>query len=208
MAGELDGKCGTCSFFQRWEDGAGKVGSGSCRFWKAERRETGTCESHKPVGSSWGTWKQENAPVPIPGRRKVERDEAEDTRPPLPQEVDLGMDQQEFRRVLRQVLQEELGLADVALGERWRGGEIVLQPGKKDTAEKRIPMDAFFHKIVMLRDKLRVLEQKVNSSALKDDEKVALQQYITGCYGSLTTFNVLFKEKDDQFVGAKGSSGD
>ncbi|MCB9604424.1 MAG: hypothetical protein H6720_29225, partial [Sandaracinus sp.] len=112
-------------------------------------------------------------------------------------------DQQEFRQVLREVLFEELGVGDVAIGERWAGGEIVLKPGRDGTQEKSIPLDVFFKKIVMLRDKLRVLEQKLNSSKLTDDEKVQMQQYITGCYGTLTTFNVLFRDKDDYFVGQK-----
>ncbi len=114
------------------------------------------------------------------------------------------MDANEFRRVLRQVIQEELGVSAVALGGRWQGGEMVLKPGKEGTAEKRVPLEAFFHKIVMIRDKLRVLEQKINGNPkLEDDEKVQLQQYITQCYGTLTTFNVLFAEKGDGFVGQK-----
>lgn len=112
------------------------------------------------------------------------------------------MDQDEFRRVLRQVIQEELGMSDTPLGDRWRGGELVLSPGKKDTQEKRVPIDGFFHKIVMIRDKLRVLEQKVNSAkGLADDEKVQMHQYITACYGTLTTFNVLFRDREDGFTG-------
>jgi hypothetical protein len=113
------------------------------------------------------------------------------------------MDIREFRRVLREVLSEELGLGDTELGARWEGGELILKPGKPGTTEKRIPLDAFFHKIVMVRDKLRVLEQKVNGhEALTDADKVQLQQYITACYGSLTTFNVLFGKREDWFVGA------
>ena len=113
------------------------------------------------------------------------------------------MDIGDFRRVLREVLSEELGLGDAELGNRWEGGEIIIKPGKAGTAEKRVPLDAFFHKIVMVRDKLRVLEQKLNSHPdLSDADKVQLQAYITGCYGSLTTFNVLFADRKDWFVGA------
>ena len=115
------------------------------------------------------------------------------------------MDQAEFRRVLTEVLREELGVGDATLGDRWRGGEVVLVPGKKETQEKRVPIDALFNKIVMIRDKLRVLEQKVNGSAsLAADEKLQLQQYVTACYGSLTTFNVLFRDDDDRFRGQGG----
>lgn len=122
---------------------------------------------------------------------------------PLPKEIDIDMDIDEFRRVLREVLAEELGVGKAPMGARWEGGDIVLRPGKKDTAEKIIPLDAFFHKIVMLRDKLRVLEQKINGhDVLSDADKVQLQAYITGCYGTLTTFNVLFADRDDGFRGA------
>jgi len=114
------------------------------------------------------------------------------------------MDQETFRQVLREVLLDELGVRDVELGDRWNNGELVLVPGKEGTQEKRIPLDVFFKKIVMVRDKLRVLEQKVNGNKnLSDEEKVQLQQYITGCYGSLTSFNVLFKRKEDQFAGQR-----
>ncbi len=114
------------------------------------------------------------------------------------------MDQETFRQVLREVLLDELGVRDVELGDRWNDGELVLIPGKEGTQEKRIPLDVFFKKIVMVRDKLRVLEQKINGNKrLSDEEKVQLQQYITGCYGSLTSFNVLFKRKEDQFAGQK-----
>ena len=107
---------------------------------------------------------------------------------------------------LRRVIREELGVADVEIGERWAGGEVVIRPGRPGLREKTIPVEAFFHKIVMVRDRLRVLEQKLNSSPkLSDAEKVELQGYITKVYGSLTTFNVLFADRDDWFVGEKGS---
>ena len=94
----------------------------------------------------------------------------------------------------------------VPLGERWQGGKFILQPADNTLKPKEIPIEDFFHKIVMLRDRLRVLEQNINSSKnLSDKEKVNLQQYITRCYGSLTTFNVLFKNKEQWFVGDKGA---
>lgn len=93
----------------------------------------------------------------------------------------------------------------VLMGGKWTGGRMLLIPGEAGLKEKEIPIEAFFHKIVMLRDRLRVLEAKVNASNLTDEEKVELQQYVTRCYGSLTTFNVLFKNKDDQFIGEKGA---
>jgi hypothetical protein len=93
----------------------------------------------------------------------------------------------------------------VPLGDRWKGGVMLLQPADKSLKPKEIPVEDFFHKVVMLRDRLRVLEQNINSNKkLSDEEKVNIQQYITRCYGSLTTFNVLFKNKEQWFVGDKG----
>ena len=92
----------------------------------------------------------------------------------------------------------------VPLGDKWLGGMMVLQTADKSLKPKEIPIEDFFHKIVMLRDRLRVLEQNINShKKLNDEEKVNIQQYITRCYGSLTTFNVLFKNKEQYFVGDK-----
>jgi hypothetical protein len=94
----------------------------------------------------------------------------------------------------------------VPLGDKWIGGIMLLQTADKTLKPKEIPIDDFFHKIVMLRDRLRVLEQNINShKKLTDEEKVNIQQYITRCYGSLTTFNVLFKNKEQWFIGDKGS---
>jgi DUF438 domain-containing protein len=94
----------------------------------------------------------------------------------------------------------------VQLGDKWLGGTILLQTADKTLKPKEIPIEDFFHKIVMLRDRLRVLEQNINSNKkLSDEEKVNIQQYITRCYGSLTTFNVLFKNKEQWFVGEKGN---
>lgn len=94
---------------------------------------------------------------------------------------------------------------EIPLGDRWKGGKMILYPGEADLKEKEIPIETFFHKIVMVRDRLRVMEQRVNSSKLSDEEKINLQQYITRIYGSLTTFNVLFQYKDDHFVGERSN---
>jgi len=91
----------------------------------------------------------------------------------------------------------------VELGDKWDGGVIILKPKDDSLKSKEIPIDGFFHKIVMIRDRIRVMEQRINSSKLTDEEKVNLQQYITRIYGSLTTFNVMFKYKEDHFVGDK-----
>ncbi|MBK9152050.1 MAG: hypothetical protein IPM26_14150 [Saprospiraceae bacterium] len=93
----------------------------------------------------------------------------------------------------------------VPLGDKWKNGLMILKPEDEALKPKEIPIDTFFHKIVMVRDRLRVMEQRINSSALSDEDKVNLQQYITRIYGSLTTFNVLFKYKEHQFVGEKSS---
>lgn len=95
----------------------------------------------------------------------------------------------------------------VAVADKWKGGNLVLEPGEAGLSNKEIPIDTFFHKIVMVRDRIRVMEQKINASKnLDDHEKIDLQQYITRIYGSLTTFNVLFKNKSDHFTGVKGES--
>jgi hypothetical protein len=93
----------------------------------------------------------------------------------------------------------------VPMGEKWNGGKMIFQPGISSLQSKEVPIEAFFHKIVMVRDRLRVMEQRVNASKLSDEEKVDIQQYITRIYGSLTTFNILFADKEDYFVGEKSS---
>lgn len=204
-ARDLSGRCGTCSFFVTiHEDETTGARSGECmlKCWPPPLKDTSTCAHHKARGTSWDTALKRKKAAGAPRAMRDDDDRLEEVRPSLPQEIDIDMDQDEFRNVLRQVLREELGMGDAPLGDRWRGGELVIKPGKDGTQEKRIPLDQFFHKIVMVRDKLRVLEQKVNSAkGLEADEKVAIQQYITGCYGSLTTFNVLFRDREDWFVG-------
>ncbi|NII24612.1 hypothetical protein HB364_05965 [Pseudoflavitalea sp. X16] len=116
----------------------------------------------------------------------------------------------EIEKSLLKILRLWGGLSEtVPLGDRWQGGMMLLQPADKTQKPKEVPIEAFFHKIVMLRDRLRVLEQQVNAhKQLSDADKVNLQQYITRIYGSLTTFNVLFKNKEQWFVGEKGAKED
>jgi hypothetical protein len=112
----------------------------------------------------------------------------------------------EVERSLLKILRSWGGFTEtVPLGDRWKGGTLLLQPYDKTQKPKEMPVEDFFHKIVMLRDRLRVLEQNINShKGLSDEDKVNLQQYITRCYGSLTSFNLLFKNKEQYFVGEKG----
>ena len=121
----------------------------------------------------------------------------ERTQPPvsLPNAPDLEL-------LLRRVIREESGLTPAAPADRWRGGALVLRPGTPGVQEKSWPIETFFHKIVMLRNRLRTLEQQINAAEMPEDMKVKLQSYITGCYGSLTSFNVLFADEQDQFKGS------
>lgn len=126
----------------------------------------------------------------------------------IPENVSVEIEtQSETEKSLVKILQLWGGITEtVPLGDKWIKGTMLLQPFDKTLKPKEIPVEDFFHKIVMLRDRLRVLEQNINSSkTLTDEEKVNMQQYITRCYGSLTTFNVLFKNKEQYFVGDKGS---
>jgi hypothetical protein len=124
----------------------------------------------------------------------------------IPENVSAEVEtQSETEKSLLKILKMWGGITEtVPLGDKWIKGMMLLQPADKTLKPKEIPIEDFFHKIVMLRDRLRVLEQNINSSkTLNDEEKVNIQQYITRCYGSLTTFNVLFKNKEQHFVGEK-----
>ena len=112
------------------------------------------------------------------------------------------MTREEFAQAIREALRDEA--TEVRLAPKWEGGTVVLKPGDPGTQPREIPLDALLHKIVMIRDRLRVLEQKINAhEKLSDAEKVDMQQYVTRCYGSLTTFNLLFRDERDRFVGEK-----
>jgi len=113
-------------------------------------------------------------------------------------------DSNDLELLLRSIIREEAGLTSVAPAPKWRGGTLVLRPGSPGLQEKTWPIETFFHKVVMLRNRLRTLEQQVNASELTEDAKLKLQSYISGCYGSLTSFNLLFADEDDQFKGTGG----
>ena len=111
----------------------------------------------------------------------------------------------EVEKTLKSILKKWSDVSEVVnIADKWKGGKLIMEPGDTNLKSSEVPIDTFFHKITMVRDRLRVMEQKINSSNLDEQEKIDLQQYITRSYGSLTTFNVLFKLKDHQFVGQKG----
>lgn len=129
----------------------------------------------------------------------------------IPENISVEVEtQSETEKSLLKILKMWGGITEtVPLGDKWIKGMMLLQPADKSLKPKEIPIEDFFHKVVMLRDRLRVLEQNINSSkTLSDEEKVNIQQYITRCYGSLTTFNVLFRNKEQHFVGEKGGKDD
>ncbi len=114
-------------------------------------------------------------------------------------------DMEELEAMLIRILNEYSDLQKpIELGNKWQGGTLVLKPSSDTLKSKEVPIETFFHKIVMVRDRLRVLEQNINSHPkLNDEDKINMQQYITRIYGSLTTFNVLFQDEEDHFVGDK-----
>jgi hypothetical protein len=211
----------------------GRKECGSCRLWRAisedARGPIGPCRLMVRTGDFPGTapvcerYLARDAAVPtrpltgVPVRRTsaaaplVRHGGAEartltvvPTVPvDLPEEI-LSMTREEFAQAIRDVLREET--QHVALAPKWEGGMLVLKPRDPQLQAKEIPLDQLLHKIVMIRDRLRVLEQRINANEkLTDAEKVDMQSYVTKCYGSLTTFNVLFREERDRFVGEKGT---
>ena len=169
----------------------------ACDFCRSEHNYRGGPRSGDPVSqvpARTGSSPKPQAPsLPLPLVSERER-----TAPPMT----YNSDSADLELLIRRIIREETGLTPVAPAEKWRGGELVLKPGKPGVQEKSWPIDSFFHKVVMLRNRLRTLEQQINASDLPDDQKVKIQSYITGCYGSLTSFNVLFADEDDRFVGS------
>jgi hypothetical protein len=199
-------ECGTCRLWRPiLEDDRGPIGP--CRLGVRTGDFPGTapaCERHLSRDQAVPA----SAPEAITRRRAprpvgplVHRVAAAAESIPLPEEL-TDMTREEFAQAIRDALAEDH--ADVQLAPKWEGGAVVLKPGDPGAQPKEIPLDALFHKIVMIRDRLRVLEQKINAhDKLSDAEKVEMQQYVTRCYGSLTTFNVLFREEREKFIGDK-----
>ncbi len=204
-------RCGTCARFVRVFESTNAQGetvrAGECLLgvWSPPLYENNTCSQHLQRGMVATTLAKGKTSRARPTSRRTDATSIAGKRSvEIPEEL-LSMNADEFRDVLRQVIRDELGVGEVDLGARWAGGQLILKPGKEGTADKAVPIETFFHKIVMVRDKLRVLEQRINAHAvLSDEEKLQMQQYITQCYGSLTTFNVLFAEKNDYFSGQRG----
>ena len=165
--------CDYCGSLHNYRGGGGRAASGS-------RPMPTTAEPHH------------DALEPFPLVSERERSE-----PPMSPD-DTGGD---IEMLLRRIIREEAGLTPVAPADKWRGGDMVLRPGKPGLQERIWPIETFFHKVVMIRNRLRVLEQQINSLECPGDVKVKLQAHITGCYGSLTSFNLLFAEEEDRFRG-------
>jgi hypothetical protein len=163
---------------------------------RALRVQCGFCGSQHNYRGGGGETAPSRPPAPVFDRERTQ----------VPMSSDLG--DTDLEKVLRRVIREEAGLTPVTPAEKWRGGQLVLRPGKPGLQEKAWPIESFFHKVVMLRNRLRTLEQQVNASDLPEDQKLKLQSYVTGCYGTLTSFNVLFAAEEDQFRGAAGKDDD
>lgn len=174
----------------------------SCGFCGSEHnyrggpaRDARKDSSTPPRRSAEGGGRHAADPFPLVSDR-------ERTAPPMSAER-LGDD---VELLLRRIIREETGLTPAAPADRWRNGQLVLRPGTPGLQEKAWPIETFFHKIVMLRNRLRTLEQQVNALDAPEDVKLRLQAYITGCYGSLTSFNILFADEEDQFRGSGGEA--
>jgi len=152
-----------------------------------------------PVVVRQGEERPQPRPVHLPTRSQPTRDPNE--------VVDLGGELTMTRDELMELFREASGetAEPPPMAAKWQGGVVQILPGNKELQGKEVPVDSLFHKVVMIRDRLRTLEQKINGHPkLTDAEKVEIQHYVTRCYGSLTSFNLLFRDKDDQFIGQKG----
>jgi len=185
VATDQDGRplrvsCGYCGSEHNYRGGPASPGTGGK-----------SVAGSRPPAAVRTRESRDSDPFPIVSDR-------ERTAPPMSADQ-LGDD---VELLLRRIIREETGLTPAAPAEKWRNGQFVLKPGTPGLQEKAWPIETFFHKIVMLRNRLRTLEQQVNAMEIAEDVKLRLQGYITGCYGSLTSFNILFAEEDDQFRGS------
>jgi hypothetical protein len=174
-------------------DGEGQPLRVACDFCRSEHNYRGGPRTQTRAGTRQHSMPRPQAAPVIPLVTDRERQS-----PP----VSHDSSNTDLELLLRRIIREEAGLTPTAPAEKWRGGHFVLRPGRPGVQEKSWPIETFFHKVVMLRNRLRTLEQQLNASELPDDVKVKLQSYITGCYGSLTSFNILFADENDRFVGS------
>ncbi|MGE5361928.1 MAG: hypothetical protein ACM3NQ_23175 [Bacteroidales bacterium] len=183
-------------------DGEGRPVRVQCDFCGSQHNSRGTSGAPSSATRPSGAAASAGPPASRPARAPLPLvSERERVGEPVTLEnggdVDLEM-------LLRRIVREETGLTPVVPAEKWRGGTLALRPANADLQEKTWPIETFFHKIVMIRNRLRTLEQQVNAMDIPEDAKLKLQSYITGCYGSLSSFNVLFADEADQFKGAGG----
>jgi hypothetical protein len=199
-------ECGSCRWWRSiLEDARGPIGP--CRLRVRTGDFPGTapaCERHLPRDAAIPA-RADAAPerrLPAP-RDPVVRTGASGAAHILPQEL-TDMTREEFAEAIREVLREEAPA--VPLAQKWEGGTMVLRPRDPALQPKEVPLEHFFHKVVMIRDRLRVQEQKINAhEKLSDADKLEMQAYVTRCYGTLTTFNILFRDERDRFIGEKGA---
>ncbi len=144
----------------------------------------------------------EAAPVAAPAPGIKPRPPSMSERERLAEPVPVTAAEADLETLLRRVIRSESGVTVAVPAEKWRDGVMVLRPGKPGLQEKSWPIETFFHKVVMIRNRLRTLEQQLNATDLPEEAKLRLQAYITACYGSLTSFNVLFSDEDDHFKGS------